>query len=490
MSPAKAATAAENSGPHFAVMSFPHTAGASPQYSGDAFGDGVVFDWDFYHRVWTFYPFSWSEDDLVQILVQFVVEAGFVKEFDIPMPALVALMRRVQQSMHAQPYHNFQHICDVAQAVFMLICAPTSVNYIPPLHRLSVLLAAIMHDLDHPGFTNAFLLHSKAPLVFKYGPESTLEKHHAALALALLDAPETDVLARLPADDRADARRLIEKCILATDMSRHKAIVEDVARIMPKNYVATVQQHKAERLEALCHGVEPPLPQPLLPKPIDRRSLAHARRLRPFTRHLRKEASAPAPAATHRSLLFPPKAQAAAASKLSEVSVQAPQGSRTASAHSEPERGESFQGAETSASSASTPVARHLFDRRRSSIDSLIRSGQTEAVLLLFIKAADLSNVARPAHANERWVSRIYSEFHRQGRAEVARAFAVSPGMGEADSVAKGQVFFGEVICRPLFVMLAGVVPEAGLILDQLDENLERWKQAAALEESAAVKAE
>lgn len=110
-------------------------------------------------------------------------------------------------------------------------------------------------------------------------------------------------------------------------------------------------------------------------------------------------------------------------------------------------------------------------------------------MLLLFIKAADLSNVARPPHANERWVSRIYAEFHRQGRAEKERALAVSPGMGEADSVAKGQVFFGGVICRPLFVMLAGVVPEAGPFLDQLDFNLGRWQAAAALEDEAAAAA-
>lgn len=81
-----------------------------------------------------------------------------------------------------------------------------------------------------------------------------------------------------------------------------------------------------------------------------------------------------------------------------------------------------------------------------------------------------------------RWVSRVYTEFHRQGRAEREANYTLSPGMGEEDSVAKGQVFFGTVICRPLFVLLADVLPETQPILAQLHANLETWKSFAAFE--------
>lgn len=63
-------------------------------------------------------------------------------------------MCAVRKHMQLQPYHNFQHVADVSQALFLFVQAPTAVAFLPSLHRFAVLLAAIMHDLDHPGYTN------------------------------------------------------------------------------------------------------------------------------------------------------------------------------------------------------------------------------------------------------------------------------------------------------------------------------------------------
>jgi hypothetical protein len=524
----------------------------------------------------------------------------------VPKPALQRLMRRVCNSMHAQPYHNFEHVCDVTQAVYMMVRAPTAVRFLPEHHRFAVLLAAIMHDLDHPGYSNLFLKHSSHALSLRYGPEGTLEKHHATLALALLDDPATDVLQGCDPSERAEIRRLIEKCILATDMSRHRAIVDDVAALMPQHYEATVTNERHERLQALAERPRAAaaamrfatLDVPGGGGPLRRsRSLstsrpgseaappdAAQRAPAPRTRqgsvpNLSKSVSPLVPGAVDAHVNLPasaadepakrprapsPPAKRAAAPP-STVAPAAPDPPVVLSAD-QSLRGGSVRGGASARKGAAgmpklkvapaanataapppllegPPPARHLFDRRRGSIDALINSGQvrgrararlrvracsvcarrvrararfplsslnsharapacsralaprapprappqSEAVLLLFIKAADLSNVARPAHANERWVSRIYAEFHRQARAEAQSLYPPSPGMAEADSVAKGQIFFGKAICRPLFVMLANVLPEAGPLLDQLDLNLERWGQAAALEDGVAL---
>lgn len=37
-----------------------------------------------------------------------------------------------------------------------------------PLDEIAALIAAIIHDIDHPGFTNAFLINSRSPLALLY----------------------------------------------------------------------------------------------------------------------------------------------------------------------------------------------------------------------------------------------------------------------------------------------------------------------------------
>jgi hypothetical protein len=120
-----------------------------------------------------------------------------------------------------------------------------------------VCCAALCHDCDHPGLTNGFLtrsahplartatacciasaLHLRAPLtlcalrllclqVASHGAASTLERHHAAVALALLAAPGcAGVLSGLPAAAHARVLSLLPALIAATDIERNAAYVE------------------------------------------------------------------------------------------------------------------------------------------------------------------------------------------------------------------------------------------------------------------------
>jgi len=51
---------------------------------------------------------------------------------------------------------------------------------------LSLVIAALLHDYDHPGVTNAFLINSKHPLAMLYNDISVLESHHVAAALTAM----------------------------------------------------------------------------------------------------------------------------------------------------------------------------------------------------------------------------------------------------------------------------------------------------------------
>lgn len=59
---------------------------------------------------------------------------------------------------------------------------------------LSALLAAAIHDLRHPGTTNAYHVAQCNPLAMRFNDQHVLENHSLVLALGLLRRPGFDFL--------------------------------------------------------------------------------------------------------------------------------------------------------------------------------------------------------------------------------------------------------------------------------------------------------
>ncbi|CBZ49508.1 putative 3', 5'-cyclic nucleotide phosphodiesterase domain-containing protein [Neospora caninum Liverpool] len=81
------------------------------------------------------------------------------------------------------PYHNFYHAIHVFQVCWMFLSTYGCRNILSPVEQLGILLAALCHDVDHPGVNNAFLRASLHPLSIMYNDKAVLENHHAAFAV-------------------------------------------------------------------------------------------------------------------------------------------------------------------------------------------------------------------------------------------------------------------------------------------------------------------
>ncbi|KAI4580866.1 hypothetical protein MJG53_010408 [Ovis ammon polii x Ovis aries] len=93
---------------------------------------------------------------------------------------------------------------------------------IPALELMALYVAAAMHDYDHPGRTNAFLVATNAPQAVLYNDRSVLENHHAASAWTLyLSRPEYNFLLNLDNVEFKRFRFLVIEAILATDLKKH-----------------------------------------------------------------------------------------------------------------------------------------------------------------------------------------------------------------------------------------------------------------------------
>ena len=87
------------------------------------------------------------------------------------------------------------------------------------------MIAAICHNLEHPGVNNHFLVVSKSSLATLYNHESILEKHHAFRAFELMLHPAIDLLAVFSKEAYDDFRQQVMSLILATDLASHNEYV-------------------------------------------------------------------------------------------------------------------------------------------------------------------------------------------------------------------------------------------------------------------------
>ena len=107
-----------------------------------------------------------------------------------------------------------------------------------PLEVLAAILASSMHDVDHPGTTNQYLVATSSELALMYNDESVLENHHLAVAFKLLQLPECDILAGLSAKQRSSFRKMVIDMVLATDMSKHMSLLADLKTMVETKKVA------------------------------------------------------------------------------------------------------------------------------------------------------------------------------------------------------------------------------------------------------------
>lgn len=63
-------------------------------------------------------------------------------------------------------------------------------HYADPITLLAMYLSAVVHDYEHAGLTNDFLVNSSHMLAIRYNDKSPLENHHLAAAFADMKDPQ------------------------------------------------------------------------------------------------------------------------------------------------------------------------------------------------------------------------------------------------------------------------------------------------------------
>uniref|UniRef100_A0A0N4UBK9 Phosphodiesterase n=1 Tax=Dracunculus medinensis TaxID=318479 RepID=A0A0N4UBK9_DRAME len=209
--------------------------------------DGTIFDCDeidndpYLLRIseWGFPIFNLAEKNKVTVLSKLIytVFAHFdlFRIFRLSLKKFFNFFHALEKGYWDIPYHNRIHAADVVHGCFYLTCHPVRAflhnSPLPVSERMSTLelmalfTAAAMHDYDHPGRTNAFLVACEDPKAILYNDRSVLENHHAAESWRLLSRSENTFIDTLDAAEIKRFRYLVLEYILATDLKQHFDII-------------------------------------------------------------------------------------------------------------------------------------------------------------------------------------------------------------------------------------------------------------------------
>lgn len=169
-------------------------------------------------------------------------------------------------------YHNFRHAVDVLQSLFTFLLrvgalppyGPDAKSQTPtkkspigellkPFETLTLLIAAIGHDVGHPGVNNAFLVNLNAPLAQLYNDVSVLEAFHCAAFSQILRQHWPEAF-----ESRA-LRKLLISNILATDMALHAKYIEDLGNLQAHYHssksVDTWNPQQIDKYKVLVSGL-------------------------------------------------------------------------------------------------------------------------------------------------------------------------------------------------------------------------------------------
>uniref|UniRef100_A0A8C6PE19 Phosphodiesterase n=1 Tax=Nothobranchius furzeri TaxID=105023 RepID=A0A8C6PE19_NOTFU len=167
-------------------------------------------------------------------------ERDLLKTFKIPLDTFITYLMTLEDHYHSDvAYHNNIHAADVTQSTHVLLSTPALEAVFTDLEILAAIFASAIHDVDHPGVSNQFLINTNSELALMYNDSSVLENHHLAVGFKLLQEENCDIFQNLTKKQRQSLRKMVIDIVLATDMSKHMNLLADLKTMVETKKVTS-----------------------------------------------------------------------------------------------------------------------------------------------------------------------------------------------------------------------------------------------------------
>ncbi|XP_067824642.1 3',5'-cyclic-AMP phosphodiesterase 4C-like isoform X3 [Heptranchias perlo] len=168
-------------------------------------------------------------------------ERNLLKTFKIPAQTFIAYMLTLEDHYHSDvSYHNNYHAADVTQSTHVLLLSPALEAVFTDLEILAAIFASAIHDVDHPGVSNQFLINTNSELALMYNDASVLENHHLAVGFKLLQEENCNIFQNLLKKQHQNLRKMVIDMVLATDMTKHMNLLADLKTMVETKKVTSL----------------------------------------------------------------------------------------------------------------------------------------------------------------------------------------------------------------------------------------------------------
>ncbi|XP_036390662.1 high affinity cAMP-specific and IBMX-insensitive 3',5'-cyclic phosphodiesterase 8A-like isoform X1 [Megalops cyprinoides] len=160
---------------------------------------------------------------LVYLGLKIFSRFGVGEFLNCPEATLRAWLQVIEANYHASnAYHNSSHAADVLQATAYFLCKERVKQSLDPIDEVAALIAAAVHDVDHPGRTNSYLCNAGSELAVLYNDTAVLESHHVALAFQITTRDDKcNIFKNMERNEYRSLRQAIIDMVLATEMTKH-----------------------------------------------------------------------------------------------------------------------------------------------------------------------------------------------------------------------------------------------------------------------------
>ncbi|XP_047702621.1 high affinity cAMP-specific and IBMX-insensitive 3',5'-cyclic phosphodiesterase 8A isoform X2 [Prionailurus viverrinus] len=188
---------------------------------------------------------------LIYLGLKMFARFGICEFLNCSEATLRSWLQIIEANYHScNPYHNSTHSADVLHATAYFLCKERIKQTLDPVDEVAALIAATIHDVDHPGRTNSFLCNAGSELAILYNDTAVLESHHAALAFQLTTRDDTcNIFKNMERNDYRTLRQGIIDMVLATEMTKHFEHVNKFVNSINKPLAALEENEETNKDE-------------------------------------------------------------------------------------------------------------------------------------------------------------------------------------------------------------------------------------------------